>query len=333
MKIRVLVTGVGGDVGQGVIKALNRTSLDLEIYKVCAYYNSSWLHMDDLSFIAPLVVSDEYVPFLIRIMNKYKIDIIFPCIDSEIVKISREKQRIEESTNGIVCVDKHEKVDLCDNKYKAYEFLRENNFKCPATVIPSSLEEIKKLIGEVGFPLIAKERKGCGSNNIKFINTYSQGRNYLGKTNYILQEFLQSEEDEFTTGIYLGDDGEVKGILTLRRELKGGSTYRAERIIDNELEAPLIKIAVKLGIKYLNIQSRLKNGSLYPFEFNGRFSGTTGIISHVFNAPELFIRERILGEKIAKKQNYDKFVVMRYYEEIYTSPENIESLLKRSGEI
>ena len=45
-------------------------------------------------------------------------------------------------------------------------------------------------------------------------------------------------------------------------------------------------------IKYLNIQARLFNNEVYIFEFNGRFSGTTGIISIVFNAPEMFIREK-----------------------------------------
>lgn len=333
MKTRVLVSGVGGDVGQGVIKALNRSSLDLEIYKICAYYNSSWLHVDRLSFMAPLVVSDEYVPFLIRFMNKYEIDVFFPCIDSETIKISRNKQKIEDSTNTVVFVDEYEKADICNDKYKTYKFLIANNFRYPNTILPSSLEDIKKLIKDVGFPLVAKRRSGHGSESIRYINTYAEARNYLGMTDYVLQEFFQSEDDEFTTGIYLGDDREVKGICTLKRELKCGSTYRAERIIDEGLEIPLIEIAAKVGVKYLNIQSRLKRGVLYPFEFNGRFSGTTGIISRIFNAPELFIREVLLKEKIKRSENRDRFVVMRYYEEVYADHDGVERLVERSKEI
>ena len=60
-KIKVLVSGVGGDVGQGVIKALNHTDLDLEIYKICISEDSSFLYLDDRSFIAPYSASEEYI--------------------------------------------------------------------------------------------------------------------------------------------------------------------------------------------------------------------------------------------------------------------------------
>ena len=332
-KVKVLVSGVGGDVAQGVIKALQKSLLDLEIYKICAYHNSSWLHVDDFSFITPLSVSDEYIPFLIKFLNKFKVDVFFPCIDSEINKVSKNKKIIEDSTQTIVFVDEFDKIKRCEDKYMTYEFLKMNNFKCPATILPLSVKDIKGLIKHVGFPLVAKRRIGHGAESVKFVNTYAEARNYLGLADYVLQEFLQSEEDEFTSGIYLGDDGEVKGICILKRELKGGSTYRAVRIIDKRHEISLCKMAKKLGMKYLNIQSRLRKGHLCPFEFNPRFSGTTGIISRVFNAPEFFIRERILKEKCDKAQNNDRFYVMRYYEEIYASIEDMKELKRRSNKI
>ena len=76
-KIKVLVDGCGGDVAQGVIKALNKSKLNLEIYKICTYYNSSWLHVDDYSYISPLSVSDEYIPYLIRLLKTKNINIFF----------------------------------------------------------------------------------------------------------------------------------------------------------------------------------------------------------------------------------------------------------------
>ena len=74
----------------------------------------------------------------------------------------------------------------------------------------------------------------------------------------------------------------------------------------------------------------MKEGNVYPFELNGRFSGTTGIISKVFNAPEMAVRETILSEEIKPINNREKFYVMRYYDEIYTTSKEREELIKRS---
>ncbi|MCP4049669.1 MAG: ATP-grasp domain-containing protein [bacterium] len=329
-KIKVLVSGVGGDVAQGVIKALNKTKLDVEIIKICAYHNSSWLYKDDFSYIAPLAASKEYVQYLINIMNKLNIDVFFPCIDSEMYKIACNRELIQNSTNTLVCIDSICNINICNDKYETYRFLKLNGFPCPETILPSTIDEIHDFIDMLGFPIIVKKRMGQGGKDIQIVNSYADARSFIGKEDYILQEFLCSEDDEYTSGIYVGDDGEVKGICTLRRELKNGTTYRAERIIDSNLEASIKEIAVKMGMTYLNIQSRDKGGVLYPFEFNGRFSGTTGIISRVFNAPEMYIREKILKEKIPIITSEEKFYVMRYYEELYVTPEQMNQLKERS---
>ena len=112
--------------------------------------------------------------------------------------------------------------------------------------------------------------------------------------------------------------------------LKDGSTYTAERILNLQLEEEIATIAKHVKMKYLNIQFRLKNGRVCPFELNGRFSGTTGIISNVFNAPEMAVKELVLKENIAPHLHSDKFYVMRYFEEIYTTEEQRNNLLARS---
>lgn len=147
------------------------------------------------------------------------------------------------------------------------------------------------------------------------------------------QEWLDPAQGEFTTGVYLGDDGDVKGTCTFRRQLRHGSTFIAERIIDLQLEQPLEDMARALGMKYLNIQSMRRGDKLIPFEFNGRLSGSTAMITRVFNAPEMFIRERLLGEKVDRIFNSDLFVAMRYYEEIYATPEQIAALKSRSADL
>jgi carbamoyl-phosphate synthase large subunit len=333
MIIKVLVSGAAGDVGQGVLKALATSSLDIDAYTTCISPHSSWLHQSGVtSFIAPLSVDEDYVPFLIRLIKRYGIQVFFPTVDGEITKISREKARIEGETGCQVFVDGEEKVAVSDDKYVTAEFLRRNGFAYPSTAIAAGPDG-RDLAYRHGFPLIVKKRSGRGSQDVFRVNDFPELDRRLGDASFVIQEWLDPEQGEYTSGIYLGDDGEIKGVCTFRRKLKGGSTYIAERIVDPVLEQPLAHIAHTLGMKYLNIQSMLRGDELVPFEFNGRLSGTTAMVSKVFNAPEMFIRERILGERLKRVDNPNRFVAMRYYEETYASPEEINKLLERSREI
>jgi carbamoyl-phosphate synthase large subunit len=333
MTIKVLISGVGGDVGQGVFKALSSSKLDIEIYTTCISEHSSWLYINEKSFIAPLSADEEYIPFLIRLIKRFGIKVFFPTVDREIIKIAREKTYIENETGALVFVDDMEKVITCDDKLKTSCFLKENGFAYPYSVDADNIVAINDLISNQGFPLIVKKRNGKGSEDIFKVKNDTELNNHLNDSGFMVQEWLDPLQGEYTSGIYLGDDGEIKGLCTFRRKLKGGSTYIAERIIDSQLERPLESIARVLGMKYVNIQSMRKGNKLIPFEFNGRLSGTTAIVSKVFNAPEMFIRERLLGERLERIENKVSFVAMRYYEEIYASSKDIEALKLRSREI
>ena len=329
--IKVLVSGASGDVAQGIIKALESSSLKLEIYKTCINQTSSWLYKDDKSYIVPLSKDDKYLPTLTKIIKKHHIDVFIPAVDSEIPIIAKNKELLESETSAKVFVDEWSKIECCDDKYLTYKFLTDNNFPSPLTIVPTSIDVIDVFLSKVTFPFLSKSRRGRGSANIVEILNTDEAHVWAGREDVILQEYLDGEE--YTTGIYLGDDKEVKGVCTLKRELKGGSTFIAKRIINEKLESKLEDIAKTLGIKYVNIQTRLVNNMLIPFEFNGRFSGTTGIISRIFNAPEMCIREKLLGQNLHREENNTLFQVMRYYEEIYADETQVQKLIARSMEL
>jgi carbamoyl-phosphate synthase large subunit len=329
MSINVLISGGGGDVGQGVAKCLETSTLDVKLFLTCIREDSSWLHKGHTAFIAPLSASEDYVPFLIRLMNKHAIHVFIPTVDSEIAKIAREKERIEAETGALVFVDAPEPVDICEDKNETAHFLRANGFAAPTSAVLGT-PEAEALRKELGFPLIAKKRQGQGNTDVFVIKEDAQLDALSGDQSFMLQEWLDPKGGEFTSGIYLGDDGEVKGICTFRRKLKGGSTFIAERVVDPTLEEPLEAIARQLGMKYLNIQSMLRDGVLIPFEFNGRFSGTTAMVGRVFNAPEMYIRERLLGETLERVDDTTLFTAMRYYEEVYSTPDEVDRLKARS---
>ena len=332
MPIKILVSGAAGDTAQGILKALKGSALDVELYTTCIHKHSSWLHVEENSFIAPLSADEGYVDYLIRLIRRFGIQVYFPTVDSEIAKITGEKARIERETGASVFTDDVQKVSVCDDKIHTAEFLQSNDFAYPKSIAAED-PAARDFATGLGFPVIAKKRCGQGSQNVYRVDDPGQLKQYCGDPTFILQERLDPALGEYTTGLYLGDDGAIKGVCTFRRILRGGTTFIAERIIDSALEKPLENMALKLGMKYLNIQSIRRGDELVPFEFNGRLSGSTAMVAKVFNAPEMFIRERLLGESLDRVDDKSIFVAMRYYEEVDAAPKQIDSLEKRSAEI
>lgn len=333
MAIRVLISGAGGDVGQGVLKALSASKLHIELYATCISAHSSWLNVAGIhGFIAPPAADEGYIDYLIRLIQRFGIQAYFPTVDSEILKIAQAKAYIESQTSAVVFVDEPASVSVCDDKFQTAEFLRQHGFAYPATVVASE-DQVHDLVSRHGYPLVAKMRSGKGSQYVRVLRSKPELASYLGNSEFVVQEWLDPAAGEYTSGVYLGDDGQVKGICTFRRQLKAGSTFIAERIVDPVLEAPLEAMARALGMKYLNVQSMRRGYELVPFEFNGRLSGSTAMVARLFNAPEMFLRERLLGEHLKRVDNPARFVAMRYYEEVYATPDQIDALIARSAMI
>lgn len=313
---RVLISGMGGDVALGVVKALRQSELHTYLLGMCVSNHSAGLHFVDHAIISPPVSSPKYIDFLIEVLKRFKVDVYFPTIDSEMLLIANNKNLIEEFTGAKVFVGDLKAVEISTDKLKTAEFLREFDHAYPATIAVDD-PNVDEFLSSQNFPLIAKSRTGRGSTEVTILRNREEFETVANKSNFILQEFLDPKQGEFTSGFYLGNNGEVLGSCTFKRKLKNGSTVFAKRVIEPLLEEQLENIAKTLGMKYLNIQSMLVGNKLVPFEFNGRLSGTTSMVSRIFNAPEMFIREALLGEELKRVHNVEIFTSIRYFEELY----------------
>lgn len=325
MKLRILVTGGGGQVAQGVLYGLENTDLDIDIYLGGNDPYSIELHNRNNSILMCNVADERYVGDLIGIINKYKIDVLIPTIDSEILKIAHAKNEIERNTGCKVLVGNIDAVEITSDKEKTIHFLKEYGFSHPLT---ETLGQggFESFLAKSGFPCIIKSRFGNASKEVYLVKSKKEALRWIGNSDYLIQELLDPNEGEFTTGIYTDKHGVTIGSCTLKRSLVNGGTQIGERVIDSVLEEPLLRMAKSLGLSYLNIQSMKVGGILVPFEFNGRFSGTTGMISGVFNGPELYIREHVLNQRLKPVINSHKFFVSRGSYFGFFGQEQVDSL-------
>ena len=204
--IKVLVTGAGGDVGQGAIRSLLALEMPIKVFTTCIDKYSAWLyHSEVISFLAPLSSSEEYIPFLINVLNKFEIDLLITTIDSEIVLISKNKQFIERETKAIVFVDDYSSVSICDDKYLTYRFLKENKFEYLKTSLVTH-ENIINIKDDIKYPLILKKRQGRGSKDIYIAEKYDDIKKFMNNKEFIIQEYIDKNNLEYTAGVYIGDD-------------------------------------------------------------------------------------------------------------------------------
>jgi carbamoyl-phosphate synthase large subunit len=328
-QIKILVSGVGGDTGQGVVKSLRKSGLSMEINGMCIRAESPFLFQVDRGLISPRSASTEYIPFLINALNKYSIDLFIPTVDSEILLVSRNRARIESETKSKVFIGDPDNIMIASDKYLTALFLEKIGVRHPETVLASDTKGINELLKR-GQAVVVKPRSGNGSRGVFTATKLTELETYLGREDFVVQEWLDPVGGEYTTGIYSSQTRREYLKCTLLRELRNGSTYIATRVIDGELENPLQKIAEEMDVPYINVQSMKVNGCLSIFEVNPRLSGTTAIVSRVFNPLEMYLREVFLGESPPLATSDEVFVAMRYFEEHYEPVDRVNDT-RRSG--
>lgn len=335
--INVLVTGVGSNIGQGIIKSLRMTNFKCRIIGTDMVAFSAGLFRCDKGYVIPSAGDERFVQEIIKICKEEKIDIILIGSDPEVPIFASAKTAIEDGCESIVVVSSPQVMEIGFDKWNTYNFLKQEGLNWPHSVLGNKESEVKQLIGECGFPLIVKPRKGAGSKGVFKVNGWDELKYALRSVEEpIVQENLGLDAEEYTSGVFFSKESEIKGIITFKRELLDGTTYRA--IIDNyeNINCEIKRIAAVLSkrgaIGPINIQTRLSFKETVAFEINPRFSGTSVFrATFGFNEAEAAIRHFMLGEDLGELI-HSNGVVMRFWNEVYTSQEELDQL-KQKGYI
>lgn len=311
--IKVLIAGIGGaSLGTEICKCLNLAGK----YEVHGCDISSTAYgLYDTGFVATYRVGKEdYVTEVLNLCNKQGIQWLIPGGEQPTVLLGAASARFAE--HGIrVLTNDTATVGLFSDKKATFEKLA----ACGVT-IPKTCE----ITGEadlvfVGLPCIVKPATGSGgSASVFFAVSIEEALLYADFIRRngsipIAQEYVSDAEGEFTIGVLSLPDGTVAGSIALQRVLdaklsvayrgRGGvvsSGYSQGRIAAfPELRAQAERIAALIGSRGpINIQGRVRDGVLMPFEINPRFSASSFLRAKAgFNEIDVFLTHLITGEK------------------------------------
>lgn len=324
----IIVTGAGALLGQGILRLLQIADFDKKIFTADPDPRSTGHWLGDFALTIPKVTSENYIDEIIKIIKKHTIDAILVGTDVELPILAKHKDAFLKQYNCKVIVSNSEVITIANDKFLTAAFLKQNNFPYPFSVMANKMENLIEIEKKFGFPLFAKPVDGARSLGIKKIeNNEELFEIYDPKSNLVVQQYIPDELGEFTSGCIV-IDGKCAAIVTLKRDLRDGNTYRAYRDDQTSIyDEFIIPIAEKLNPDGpVNFQFRILNGKPIIFEINGRFSGTTPLRHFFgFNEVEAILKNYFfLTEiQIPKLRNG---IVMRAWSDIFVEESDFEIL-------
>ncbi|MGL4652175.1 ATP-grasp domain-containing protein [Cetobacterium sp.] len=264
----------------------------------------------------PKVLSEEYIDQIIAISKAENVDLIVPTIDTELLVIAKNKERIEKETGAKINISDFEFIDICRDKFKTQKFFEENKFLTPRLITEDIIKN-----KAYSFPLFIKPLNGSSSINAFKINSEREldfFKEYV--PNPIIQKCVIGEE--FTVDVFCDFDSNPVTIVPRKRlATRSGEISKGQIVKDHEIIEDVKKLLNIFKAKgHITIQCiKTSNGVKY-IEINPRFGGGAPMsIVAGADSPENLYR-LLLGEKLSYNENYqENLLSLRYDEAIFIS--------------
>ncbi|MBB5209157.1 ATP-grasp domain-containing protein [Chiayiivirga flava] len=280
----ILVTGIGGVVGQGILRNLRAMELGIRIVGTNTVRVSAGNHLCDAVHEVPFATAPGYIDTMRQLLVLQDVRLVLPSTDYEAHVLARHR----DSLPATVASAPAEVSGLCLDKFLNFERFAERGLPFARSVLPSRYAD--------DFPrTVVKPREGRGSRGIHVDPPDPRAFD----DTHVVQEYLDGPE--LTTTFYVLKDGSLHGAITLRRNLDHGNTSscEVERAYDAQIDGLLRRMTAAFPFRgSCNLQSRVTAAGVVPFEINCRISGTNSIRAQ-FGFPDVAytVQELLLGQR------------------------------------
>lgn len=286
----------------------------------------------DISYQVPLITDEGYIPKLLEICRREKIDAMTTLIDPEIALLAQNREKFEQI--GVeVLVPYLRTAQLCFDKYKMFCYLQEKGI--PTIKTYGSFQEFQKAYeaGEIMLPVFVKPRNGSGSVGARKIDTME-----------LLAEVTAADESliiqEFMTGMDMDADVYVDTIshkpvaIFSKRKLSTtiGGANKTVSFKDEKLFAFIKEVLELFEFQGpLDIDFFFQDGKYYLSEINPRFGGA---YLHAYGAgvdfPQLIYKNVNHIENKEQIGEYAENIVMMMYDSVViTSISDIQDKMRK----
>ena len=318
-KSAVIITGIGGNVGQGVLRNIQDLKLDIYLIGIDVSSFTAGNYLCDSTYQVPYSYEKSYIDKIIEIVNKHHVKLIIPTTDYEVYYLSLHKDKI----NATIAASDPAIAKKYLDKYLTFLHHQELQIPFAKAWLPSEYNYEENEI-------IVKPREGRGSRGIS-INPENP-KDF--SDDYLIQPLHKGKE--ITTAFYVKKDGSLHGLFTMERELSNGATSKSKTVkqYDEKLKEIILKMIAVKGLRgSINIQSIVDDTNIiYPFEINCRISGTNSIRHNLgFQDVKYTIQEYLLNQEPDEVKAIDGIAIRLLYDIIYTNATDENDLNNKSS--
>ena len=101
-QLNILVLGVGGNVSQGILKALAISSLRCRVVGACISPTAFGLFAVDRALVSPRAADPEFLPWLLAVLNKERIAAILSGVEPVLDILARNAPLIRQETHPAI---------------------------------------------------------------------------------------------------------------------------------------------------------------------------------------------------------------------------------------
>ena len=270
--IQVLVTGVGGDLGQALVKALRLSTRPIVCHGSDADEAGVGAVFVESFQILPRAEDPSYVNVLDRVCGALGVDVVIPGSEQEIAVLSQLGQPPRLPSGIRVICQQWRWIERYGDKLTCMQTLT-GHVELSPFADGADRQAVADVIQQVGFPVVVKSRRSRGSRSLRVVHDQPELDRALKATSLpLLQAFLDDSGGEFSVGVFACEP--FSSAIAFKRQLgPSGCSWFAQTSTDASVLDYAMAIARLSHLKgSANIQVRKTSQGVRLLEVNPRFS-------------------------------------------------------------
>lgn len=313
--MRVLVTAVGGDLGQGIVKALRLGRRAAVCYGCDMAADGIGPAFVEGFESVPAADEKDYLKALAAVARAFDVDAVIPASEPEIRRLAAAEQGTR--LGGVpVLVQSPGWLATFGDKLKAMRAL-EGRLPLVPYADGSDHTAVQKLVEDSGFPIVVKPRLSSGSRHLHVARDMDRLNRALEAVPApVAQAFIDDRLGEYSVGLFRCEG--AFAAIAFRRELGPvGNSWFAEYVEDQGVLAYARTFAEAADLEGVaNIQLRASAEGVRLLEVNPRFSSLVAARAACGFHDVEWEMDRRLGGKPELPSSYRPLRFHRYFHEL-----------------
>jgi carbamoyl-phosphate synthase large subunit len=272
----------------------------------------------DVAFPVPRCTAEDFMPQMLDICRKQKVDLIIPTIDTELMPYVEHKDMFIKIGTDIHIGDA-QFVAVARNKEETARLLQSHNVPVPDSWDATGYMEKRE---NISFPLLIKPKDGSCSKGISLVSSTEEMQALIEvQKDLLIQEVCKGQE--YTINCFYDRNGKcVSCVPHLRKFVRDGEVCLAQ----TERVPAFTAIAHQFSKIFKGIWGcicfqgfKKDDGSVKIFEINARFGGGYPICDYAGGTYARWLLQDLIGVDPDYHDDWREGVRMLRYDEAFFS--------------